>query len=154
MQHVSSNQVDLAMAGLIYYGMHQGMLLRYSKGKYTVETRKVYAILEKVSPFIDPDDVKHIERIIKQGCPSLLQFDKDTLNKLAVINKGNQQMFEAHLEIMENFVNKEEKKQPCPTFQMMSCLLLTFPLLHPPRIAQKERKVLHHLWFLNSNLDE
>jgi hypothetical protein len=72
---VSLHRVNLTTAGLINYGMHLGMLLRYLKGKYTGESRNVSAILEKVSPYIDPEDGKHIKRIIKQGCPSLLNFD-------------------------------------------------------------------------------
>jgi hypothetical protein len=34
-QHISLHRVDLAMAGLIHYGIHSGMLLRYMKGEYT-----------------------------------------------------------------------------------------------------------------------
>ena len=36
-----------------------------------------------------------------QGCPSQLDFDKDTMNKLAVIKKGNQQTFEEHPEVVK-----------------------------------------------------
>ena len=134
-QHISSHQVNLATAGLVHDRMHPGMLLRYLKGKYTGESRKASAILEKVSPYIDPEDAKHIERIIKQGCPSLLNFNEDTMNGLAVINKGNQQVFQVHPEVVAKMINKEENKQPHFTFQTMGCLLLTFPLLHPTRHA-------------------
>jgi hypothetical protein len=95
-QHISPHRIDLAMAGLIHYGMHLGMLLRYLKGKYTGESRNVDAILKKVLPYIKPEDAMHIGRIIMQGCPSLLNFDEDTMNKLAVTEKGNQQTFHAH----------------------------------------------------------
>jgi hypothetical protein len=88
--------------------MHPGMLLRYLKGKYTVESRNVDAILEKVVPYIEPEDAEHIHQIITQGCPSQLDFDENTMNKLAVIKKGNQQTFEEHPEVVEKTMNKEE----------------------------------------------
>lgn len=59
-QHISIHRVDLATAGLIHYGMHPGMLLRYLLGEYNGESRSVDAILEKVSPYIKPEDAKHI----------------------------------------------------------------------------------------------
>ena len=68
-QRISQYRVDLATAGLIHYGMHPGMLLRYMKGEYTGESRNADAILEKVSPYIEPEDARHIHRIITQGCP-------------------------------------------------------------------------------------
>jgi hypothetical protein len=40
--------------------MHPGMLLRYLKGEYTGESRRVDEILKKVSPYIEPEDAKHI----------------------------------------------------------------------------------------------
>ena len=89
--------------------MNPGMLLRYMKGEYTGESRSADAILEKVLPYIKPEDARHIHRIITQGCPSQLNFEEDTMNKLAVIEKGNQQTFEAHPEVVAKTMNKEEK---------------------------------------------
>ena len=48
------------MAGLIHYGMHPGMLLRYLKGKYMGESGNADAILERVTPYIEPEDAEHI----------------------------------------------------------------------------------------------
>jgi hypothetical protein len=111
------------------------MLLRYMKGEYTGESRSADAILEKVSLYIKPEDTRHIYRIITQGCPSQLNFEEDTMNKLAVIKKGKQQTFEAHPEVVAKTMNKEEKKQPRSTFQTLGCLFFTFPSLHPTRHA-------------------
>ena len=130
------------------------MLLRYMKGEYTGESRSADAILEKVSPYIEPEDARHIYRIITQGCPSRLIFDEDTMNKLAVIEKGNQQTFEAHPEVVEKNHEQRRKKQPRSTIQTLGRFLFTFPSLHPTRNAQKEWKVPCHIRFLHSNLDE
>ena len=124
-QHISQHRVDLATAGLIHYGMHPDMLLRYMKGKYTGESRSADAILEKFSPYIEPEDARHIYRIITQGCPSQLIFEEDRMNKLAVIKKGNQQTFEAHPEVVEKTMNKKEKTA---TFYLADVGLFTFHL--------------------------
>ena len=51
-QAISQDQINMATAALIHYGLHLGMLIRYSKGEYIGEVRYVPAILEAVSPHI------------------------------------------------------------------------------------------------------
>jgi len=79
------------------------------KGEYTGESRSADVILKKVSPYIELEGARHIHRIITQGCPSQLNFEEDTMNKLAVLEKGNQQTFEAHPEVGTKTTVKEEK---------------------------------------------
>ena len=61
------------------------MVIRYLKGEYVGESRDAGRILASVSPYIDADDCKHIERIINQGCPSQLDFEEDYENKHSVL---------------------------------------------------------------------
>jgi hypothetical protein len=49
---ISPEQVDLATACCIHYGLHPGMLIRYIKGKYVGETKDEEPILREVSPHI------------------------------------------------------------------------------------------------------
>jgi hypothetical protein len=51
-ESISQARVDMATAGMIHYGLHPGMLVRYLNGEYTGESRDVPAILKKVSPHI------------------------------------------------------------------------------------------------------
>jgi hypothetical protein len=44
-----------------------------------------------------------------QGCPAKLVLEEESLNKLSVIKKGNQQTFLAHLEVAAKTMNKEER---------------------------------------------
>jgi hypothetical protein len=60
-----------------------GMVVQYLKGKYVGESRDADKILEKVSPYINEVDCKHIKRIINQGCPSHIDFEEDYDNKLS-----------------------------------------------------------------------
>jgi hypothetical protein len=79
-------------------------------------------------PYIEPEDAKHIGQIIMQGCPSLLNFDKDTMNKLAVIDKGNQQTFDVHPEVAKKTMNKEEKNSHVLPFRRW--VIYFSPFLH------------------------
>jgi hypothetical protein len=44
-----------------------------------------------------------------QGCPSYIDFEEESKNKLAVIQKGNQHTFLQHPEVTAKAMNKEEK---------------------------------------------
>ena len=90
---ILQERVDLVTACAIYYGLNTGMVVRYLKGEYVGESRDADKILEKVSPYIDEVDCKHIKWIINQGCPSHIDFEEDYDNKHMVLWKGNQQTF-------------------------------------------------------------
>jgi len=139
-QHISQHRVGLATAGLIHYGMHPGMSLRYMKGEYTGKSRSADAILKKVSPYIEPEDARHIHRIITQGCPSQLNFEEDTMNKLAVIEKGNQQTFETHPEVVTKSMNKEEKNSHVLPFRSWVIYFSPFLRCTPQGMREKNGK--------------
>ncbi len=106
---ISLEQVDLARACCIHYGLHPGMLVRYITGEYVGESRDVEPILREVSPHISCEETTHIKRILMQGCPSYIDFEEESKNKLAVIWKGNQHTFLQYPEVTAKAMNKEEK---------------------------------------------
>ncbi len=108
-QSICPDRVTLAITGLIYYGLHPGMLVRYLKGKYVGESRDQDRVLHKVSSCINAEDANHIRRILSQGCPVKPILEEESSNKLSVIKKGNQQTFLAHPEVAAKTMNKEER---------------------------------------------
>jgi hypothetical protein len=106
---ISPEQVDLATACCIHYGLHPGMLVCYIKGEYAGESRDAEPILREVSPHISCEDATHIKHILTQGCPSYIDFKEESKNKLAVIQKGNQHTFLQYPEVTAKAMNKEEK---------------------------------------------
>jgi hypothetical protein len=85
------------------------MVIRFIKGEYVGESRDANTILSAVSHLISDEDCGHIKRIIKQGCPSHLDFEEDYDNKQAVLQKENQQTFLQHPDVTTKAMNKEEK---------------------------------------------
>jgi hypothetical protein len=108
-ESISQIRVDLATAGMIHYGLHPGMLIRYLKGEYTGEKRDVAGIISKISAHICKDDVVHVEQILKQGCPSKLQMSKPSAMKDEIIALENQQTFHMYPELVTKTMNKEER---------------------------------------------
>jgi hypothetical protein len=108
-ESISQARVDMATAGMIHYGLHPGMLVRYLNGEYTGESRDIPVILKKVSPHISKEDAVHVERILTQGCPSKLQISKPSTMKDETIALGNQQTFHMYPGVVTKTMNKEEK---------------------------------------------
>ena len=106
---ISQEQVDLATACAINYGLNMGMVVRYLKGKYVGESRDADAIIKKVSVYIDDVDCKHIKQVINLGCPSHIDFEEDYNNKHKVLQKGNQQTFLQFPEVTANAMNEEKR---------------------------------------------
>jgi hypothetical protein len=97
-QEIQPSCVDMATAAIIHYSLHPGMLIQYVKGKYAGESRDVSQVVNDVLPYIDQQDVKHISRILTNGCPSYINFEKASDMKSFTIKKGNQAMFKMYPE--------------------------------------------------------
>ncbi len=87
-QEIQSSRVDLATAGMIYYSLHPGMLIRFTKGEYVGESRNVPQVLNDVSPYIDVVDAEHMKRILSMSCPSIIDFEESSETKATIIEKG------------------------------------------------------------------
>jgi hypothetical protein len=109
-QEIQSLRVDLATAGMIYYSLHPGMLIRYVKGEYIGENRNVPQVLNDVSPYIDSVDSKHIECMLSMGFQSIIDFDESSEMKATIIEKGNQATFKMYPDIVKKTINKEDRK--------------------------------------------
>ena len=82
-QSICPNRVTLATAGLIHYGLHPGMLVRYLKGEYVGETRSYVRVLNEVSDRINSEDADHIKRILTLGCLAKFVLEEESSNKLS-----------------------------------------------------------------------
>jgi hypothetical protein len=103
------SRVDMATAGMIHYSLHHGMMTRYVKGKYVGESRDMSQIVNDILPCINKDDVKHIHRIITNGCPSHIDFEEASDMKAFIIEKGNQATFKMCPEMVTKTMNKEDR---------------------------------------------
>jgi hypothetical protein len=108
-QEIQPSRVDMTTAAIINYSLHPGMLIQYVKGKYVGESRDVSQVVNNVLPYIDQQDVKHISRILTNGCPSYMNFKEASDMKSFIIKKGNQATFKMYPETVTKTMKKEEK---------------------------------------------
>ncbi len=128
------------MSALIHYGLHPGMLIRYLKGEYFGESQDVKKVLTEVKPYVEKKDLKHIKRILTQGCPSQLIFEEESANKLAVIQKGNQQTFLQHPEVVTKTTNKEEKNSHVLPLLLWTVYFSPYLCCSPQGMREKDGK--------------
>jgi hypothetical protein len=92
-QSICPHRVSLATAGLIHYGLHPGMLVRYLKGEYVGESRDHVIVLNKVSSRISIKDANHIKRILTLGCPAKLVLKRNLLISSRSLKKETNRLF-------------------------------------------------------------
>ena len=83
----------MATALAICVGLDPGRIVRTLEGEYTGAWRNVEEILGKVESVVTPQDYNHINRILTQGCPSVLKFEEKSDSKLTAMDRGNQKTF-------------------------------------------------------------
>ena len=79
----------MASAAMIHFGLDPGKLVRWLGGKYTGARRDVNRTLTAVRDHVSADDFDHMKRILIDGFPCELTFDKPLANKSLMIKRGN-----------------------------------------------------------------
>ena len=102
-------RIDMTTAAMIHYSLHPGMMIQYVKGEYLGKSRNVPQIINDISPYIEREDVEHIERILAKGVPSYMNFEEASDMTSFIIEKGNQATFKMYPEAVTKTMNKEDK---------------------------------------------
>ena len=82
---IDQHRVTMASAAMIFFGLDPRKFVRWMAGEYTGRKRDVPATLAALKGHVSTSDYEHIRRILTQGCPAKLQFDKPSTNKLAIL---------------------------------------------------------------------
>jgi len=86
---IPSSRVDMASAAMIHFGLDPGKLVRWLGGEYTGARRGVNRTLTEARAHVSAEDFNHMKRILMDGSPSELTFDKPLANKSLMIKQGN-----------------------------------------------------------------
>ena len=71
----------MASAAMIHFSLDPGKLARWLGGEYTGEFCDVNRTLTEVRDHVSSDDFNHMKRILLDGSPGEMTFDKPTVNK-------------------------------------------------------------------------
>jgi hypothetical protein len=98
----------MASAAMIHFGLDPGKIMRWLGGKYTGKRRDVNYTLVAVKDHVSTDNFNHMTRILLDGSPFKLTFEKPLNNKSVMIQQGNSKSFNENLELVLQTMNKED----------------------------------------------
>ena len=90
----------MASAAMISFGLDPGKLVRWLGGEYTGERRDVNQTLAAVKVHVSTDDFNHMKRILLDGSPFELTFNKPLNDKSVMIQRGNSKSFNKNPELV------------------------------------------------------
>ncbi len=78
---IAPARVRMLTACAVHYDLDFGLVTRYLGGEYTAEWRDINKIISTCEPFVTPEVLGQMERILTTGCPSYLNWEEDAANK-------------------------------------------------------------------------
>jgi hypothetical protein len=136
----------MASAAMVHFGMHPGKLVRHLGGEYTGSDRDVRRTVEALQGLISDSDLRHVKRILLQGCPSKLVLSESSESKLSMIQRGNQKSFVEYPDIVTKTINKEERYSHILPKHEMICKLSPYVRHTSQGMVVKEGKNPRVVW--------
>jgi hypothetical protein len=108
-QNIDQHRVDMASAQFIRCGGDPAKLVRYCANEYILEELDREGILRRVKGIASPEDYRHLERILFDGCPAEFNFTEDAKSRQRSFERGNQPTYYNRPEKTKKALNKEDK---------------------------------------------
>lgn len=83
---IDPNRVEMMSAAMVSLGMDPGKLVQFLDGEYTGSRRQVKRTINAIREHVSKEDLKHIKRILLQGCPAKLTFTETAAEKRVIIS--------------------------------------------------------------------
>jgi hypothetical protein len=139
-------RVRLLTACAVHYDLDFGLVTRYLGGKYTAEWRDVNEILSLSEPFVTPEVLSQMERILTTGCPSYFNWEKDAANKRAFVSRRNLPSVAQHGKLVAKTLTKEVRNSHLIPMAWWVCTCLPWGRHVPQNILIKPGKKPHLIW--------
>lgn len=143
---IDPNRVEMMSAAMVSFGMDPGKLVRFLDGEYTGSRRQVKRTINAVREHVTKEDLKHIKRILLQGCPAKLTFTETAAEKRVMIDRGNQKNFIDNPEIVAKTLNKEERYSHLIAMHEIICLLSPYLRHTSQGLILKDGKSPRMVW--------
>jgi hypothetical protein len=106
--HINPYHVEMASAAMIHFGLDPGKFVCFLSGEHTGQHWDVRCTLDAIQDHVTSDDYGHIKRILLDGCPAQLTFEKPLSNKLEFISCANSKSFVENPQLVQKTMNKED----------------------------------------------
>ncbi len=104
---IAPTRVRLLTACAVHYDLDFGLVTCYLGGEYTAEWRNVTKIISTCKPFVAPEVLGQMERILITGCPSYFNWEEDATNKRVFVSRRNLPSVAQHGELVAKMLTKE-----------------------------------------------
>ena len=114
-------RVETAPAAMIHFGLDPGKLVCWLGGEYIGARQEVNHTLAAAKDHVSTDDFNHMKRILSDGSPFELTFDKPLSNKSMMIKQGNSKSFNKNPELVLKKMKKEERYSHVLPLDLFRC---------------------------------
>ncbi len=112
----------MANTAMAHFGLDPGRFVQWMGGEYTGQLKDAHSTLATVKGHISIDGYKQMKRILLDGCPAQLDFEKPLINKIEMIDQGNSKSFNANTTLVLKTMNKEDRySHLIPLDKIMCC---------------------------------
>ncbi len=143
---IAPTRMWLLTACAVHYDLDFGLVTRYLGGKYTVEWCDVKEILSLSEPFVTPEVVSQMERILTTGCPLYFNWEEDAANKHAFVSHCNLPSVAQHDKLVAKTLTKEVCNSHLIPIARWVCTCLPWGRHVPQNILIKLRKKPRLIW--------
>ena len=143
---IAPTHVRLLTACAVHYDLDFGLVTRYPGGEYTAEWRDVKKIISIFKPFVAPEVLGQMERILTTGCPSYFNWEEDATNKHAFVSRRNLPSVAQHGELAVKTLRKEVRNSHLIPMARWVCTCSPWGRHVPQKILIKPGKKPRLMW--------
>ncbi len=88
--------------------MDASLVIHYLGQNYTAAHRNVDKIIQRITPYVDANLLRHYCRVMTTGCPNVFNEACSQNNFMTYFKHGNNPLIAKKLEVVMKTMNKEE----------------------------------------------
>jgi hypothetical protein len=144
---IAPTRVQLLTACAVHYDLDFGLVPRYLDGEYTAEWCDVPKIISTCKPFVAPEVLGQMERILTTGCSSYFNWEEDVTNKRAFVSWCNRPSVAQHGKIVAKMLTKEVRNSHLIPMAWWVCTCSPWGRHIPQNILIKPGKKPRLIWY-------
>jgi hypothetical protein len=143
---IHADRVVMLSALAVQLGLDFGLVVRCLAHEYTGAHRDVDKLRDKIGPYIRPDDMQQIVRMLTYGCPAEMDYELPREHKLRMLRRGNQKSVSENPVEVTKTMMKEYKHSHIVPFLTFLCRFAHRAQHVPQGMVIKEGKSPRIVW--------
>lgn len=143
---IHADRVVQLSALAVHFGLDFGLVVRCLGNEYTGAHRDIDKLRDKIGPYVRPDDMKQIVRMLSMGCPAEMDYELPREHKLRMLRRGNQKSVSENPVEVTKTMMKEYKHSHIVPFLTFLCRFAHRAQHVPQGMVIKEGKSPRIVW--------